>query len=84
MPEKTSTTATVATPAPQQQSPGLLDAFNPGAIPEAIIWIIGSVVVVRFMNRFVARLSERVARHRLVFKQRPAFGCRRFDPFRAR
>lgn len=69
MPEKTETTATVATPAPQQESPGLLDAFNPGAIPEAIVWIVGAVVVVRFMNRFVARLSERVARHRLIFKQ---------------
>ncbi len=68
MPVNTNTTATTAVP-PNQASSGLLDAFNPGAIPGAIAWIVGAIVAVRFINRFVARMSKRVARHRLVFKQ---------------
>ncbi|HUU00008.1 MAG TPA: mechanosensitive ion channel domain-containing protein [Myxococcota bacterium] len=68
MPANANTTATTAVP-PNQGNPGLLDAFNPGAIPGAIAWIIGAIVAVRLINRFVARMSKRVARHRLVFKQ---------------
>jgi small-conductance mechanosensitive channel len=66
---KTQAITGVASQIKSSDGGGLLDAFNPGAIPGALIWIIGTVVVVRLLNRMISRISEKAARHRLLFKQ---------------
>ncbi|MBN2493789.1 MAG: mechanosensitive ion channel [Deltaproteobacteria bacterium] len=48
---------------------GLLDFFDPGALPWALAVLIGAVLLVRSSKRLLQRLSERAVRHRLVIKQ---------------
>jgi len=50
-------------------SGGLLDAFNPDAIPYVLLIIICTILLVRLSNRMFQSLSERIDRHRLVLKQ---------------
>jgi len=50
-------------------SGGLLDAFNPDAIPYVLAIIICTILLVKLSNRMFQSLSERIDRHRLVLKQ---------------
>jgi small-conductance mechanosensitive channel len=51
------------------EAAGLLNAFNPSAIPYALLWIVGSIVAMRFIRRILTSLSERVTRYRLTIKR---------------
>ncbi len=48
---------------------GLLDFFDPGALPWALAVVLGGVLLVRFSKRLFQGLSERIVHHRLVIKQ---------------
>ena len=48
---------------------GLMQAFNPEAIPIALAWIVGAFVLMRFLRRVLRSLSEKMATHRLTIKQ---------------
>ncbi len=51
------------------QTGGLLEAFNPGAVPIAAAWIIGTVVAVKLLARMIDRVSVRLISQRLILKQ---------------
>jgi len=55
-------------PEPSSTS-GLMQAFDPQAIPYALAWILGAFLLMRFLRRVMKSLSERMARHRLTIKQ---------------
>lgn len=70
-PSSLETTAAVAAEPPPEGA-GLLDAFDPGAVPVALLVIVAAVVTVRLLRRGLERVSERVVRHRLAIKQSSA------------
>ncbi|MBN2341718.1 MAG: mechanosensitive ion channel [Deltaproteobacteria bacterium] len=47
----------------------LMQAFNPGAIPYALAWVLGAFVLMRITRRVLRSLSERMAAYRLTIKQ---------------
>lgn len=51
------------------QTGGLLQAFNPDALPVAIAWIVGTVIAVKLMTRLITRVSDRFTSQRLILKQ---------------
>lgn len=57
---------------PAPETSGLLEAFNPGAIPVAAAWIIGTLIAVRLMTRLLQRVSEKFSSRRLLLKQATA------------
>lgn len=54
---------------PDSGTGGLMQSFNPEAVPYALAWILGSYVAMRFTRRILRSLSERMATHRLTIKQ---------------
>lgn len=48
---------------------GLLDAFNPEAVPIAALWIFGTLIAVKLFTKTVDRVSVRFQSQRLIFKQ---------------
>ncbi|MBN1654006.1 MAG: mechanosensitive ion channel [Deltaproteobacteria bacterium] len=55
------------------ETAGLLQAFNPSAIPYAAAWIIGSLALVRVLRGVANSLSEQLPKYRLTIKQAHAF-----------
>lgn len=51
------------------ETTGLFEAFNPTAIPYAILWIACAIILMRLLRRLTGSLSERISKHRLVIKQ---------------
>jgi small-conductance mechanosensitive channel len=51
------------------QTGGLLEAFNPDAIPVAAGWIFGTVLAVKLLIRGIERISRRFESRRLILKQ---------------
>ncbi len=47
----------------------LLHFFNPGALPYALLLVIGTIILMRFLSRLGDRISERMLQHRLAIKQ---------------
>ena len=55
---------------PQVTEPnGLIQAFDPGAIPIALLWLGGAIVGVRLLTRLLQSVSERFTARRLLLKQ---------------
>ncbi|MBN2804368.1 MAG: mechanosensitive ion channel [Deltaproteobacteria bacterium] len=54
---------------PDSGTNGLMQAFNPQAIPYALAWIGGVFILVRIMRRILRGISERISAHRLTIKQ---------------
>jgi len=52
---------------------GVLDFFDPSAIPYALAVVIGTIIFVRLLERASTRLSERIVRYRLLIKQTSTF-----------
>jgi small-conductance mechanosensitive channel len=52
-----------------KETGGLMDAFDPSALPYAAAWILGAFLLMRFGHRLLSRLSERIPRYRLKIKQ---------------
>ncbi len=48
---------------------GLLQAFNPGALPIAVAWIVGTVIAMKLFVRGIERVSRRFESQRLILKQ---------------
>lgn len=48
---------------------GWMQAFNPEAVPVALLLLLGTVLAVRLLNRLMQRLSERITPRRLLIKQ---------------
>ena len=48
---------------------GLLEAFNPGAIPYALLLVASAFILMRLIRRVSSSLSERIPKHRLIIKQ---------------
>ena len=51
------------------QATGLIEAFNPDALPYALAWVLGSVILMRILRRVLATMSERISKYRLAIKQ---------------
>jgi small-conductance mechanosensitive channel len=51
------------------QASGLLEAFNPDALPVAAAWLLGTFVAVKMLTRIMGRVSDRWSSRRLVLKQ---------------
>ncbi|HUT78170.1 MAG TPA: mechanosensitive ion channel domain-containing protein [Polyangia bacterium] len=52
-----------------KETGGLMDVFDPSALPYAAAWILGAFLLMRFGHRLLSRLSERIPRYRLKIKQ---------------
>lgn len=52
-----------------EKTAGLMDAFDPSALPYAAAWILGAFILMRFMHKATLRLTEQIPRHRLSIKQ---------------
>ena len=57
---------------PTPETTGLLEAFNPDAIPIAVAWIVGTLIAVRVMTKLLQKVSERFSSRRLLLKQATA------------
>jgi small-conductance mechanosensitive channel len=51
------------------QTGQLLEAFNPGALPVAAAWIVGTIIAVKLLARLMERVSDRIPSPRLILKQ---------------
>ena len=51
------------------ETDGLMQTFNPEAIPLALAWLLGAFALTRLTRRILQSLSEKMASHRLTIKQ---------------
>jgi len=51
------------------KTPELMQIFDPSAIPIAIGWIVGAIVVIKIFLKILGRISERFAARRLMLQQ---------------
>lgn len=51
------------------ESSGLIDAFDPGNIPIALLWIAAAVIGIKVLTRVLQSISERFTARRLLLKQ---------------
>lgn len=57
---------------PGAETTGLLEAFNPDALPVAAAWIVGTIIAVKIVSKLLVRVSERFSSRRLLLKQASA------------
>lgn len=70
---ETSVESSATSQSAKRSDTGVLDAFDPGALPLAVAIGVAALVIVRVSNRLFQRLSERIVERRLALKQASAF-----------